>query len=378
MQLGLPVVALMLAAGDDLDVRASTEVAAYSDTNHVEVLTPSVAAHVDDPTRGWAVDGRYLLDVISAASVDIISTASQHWTEVRQAGDLRAAYKPGDYGVALNGGVSNEPDYRSLALGGTVTGDFDEKNVTLLAGYGYAHDTIGRTGTPFSIFSRDLAKHSFTASASFLIDRRTVLSLIGDGGVELGDSSKPYRYIPLFAPEVAPHVAAGATLAEVTELRAPGRVLEQRPLVRDRIGITARIAHRWHHETGRLEARLYDDSWAIAAFSSDARMLFDVSERVSLGPHLRYYVQHAANFWRLAYVGTATEVPAYRAGDRELGPLMNMTAGGSLKWLIGPRSRIDAWALGFNVDGTYSRYLADLYITHALAALESVTVEAAW
>src|SRR5271154_5302810 len=84
-------------AGDaPIEVRASSEVAGYSDTDHVAVVTPSVAGHVGNPAAGWSVDGSYLVDVISAASVDIVSTASRRWTEVRQAGHARAAYKPSE------------------------------------------------------------------------------------------------------------------------------------------------------------------------------------------------------------------------------------------------------------------------------------------
>ena len=65
-------------AGDaPIEVRASSEVAGYSDTDHVAVVTPSVAGHVGNPAAGWSVDGSYLVDVISAASVDIVSTASR-------------------------------------------------------------------------------------------------------------------------------------------------------------------------------------------------------------------------------------------------------------------------------------------------------------
>ena len=366
------------AAGGNLTERATTEMAAYSDTNHVAVLTPSIAGRIESPTAGWSIDGLYLVDVVSAASVDIISTASQRWTEVRQAGNLRGAYKSGDWDGSVQGSVSNEPDYVSYAAGATVGRDFDEKNVSLLAGYGYAHDTIGRTGTPFSVYSHTLERHAFTASASLVLDRRTVLAIIGDLGIERGDPSKPYRYIPLFAPDVAPRVPAGATLDVVTRLRGPATAIERLPLARDRFALAARLAHRFPHSTVRLEARLYDDSWSVAAFASDARLLFDVGSRWSLGPHLRYYLQSAASFWRLAYPATSAETPAYRTGDRELGPLMNLTGGGRVRWAVGPAANVDAWAIGADVEATYSRYFGDLYIAWAAGALATLTLEAKW
>ena len=94
------------------------EVALYDDTSAVRVVTSALSASVENPVSGWSADGSYLVDIISAASVDIVSTASGHWNEVRHAGTLGATYKPGDIGVSASTAVSREPDYLSLS-GGT-------------------------------------------------------------------------------------------------------------------------------------------------------------------------------------------------------------------------------------------------------------------
>jgi hypothetical protein len=366
------------AGGTALDVRASSEMAAYSDTDAVAVLTPSLSGHVGDPVAGWSVDGSYLVDVISAASVDIVSTASRRWTEVRQAGTARAAYKPRDLGVAVEGSVSSEPDYLAYAGGGYVTRDFDDKNLSIVLGYGYGHDTIGRTGTPFSVYSHSFDHHAMSAGLTRLVDRRTVLAIVANVTIESGDSSKPYRYIPLFSSEVAPSVPAGASVQDVSRLRLPESVIERLPLSRDRFGVTARLLRRMAHSTARIESTMYDDSWGLKSFSADGRDLFDVGSRFSLGPHVRYYVQSPVVFWKLAYVGTADSVPALRTGDRELGPLMNLTGGGRAQWDIGPASAPDTWSLIATLDATYTRFFDDLYITQRVSALSALTLEASW
>jgi hypothetical protein len=356
------------AAAGGLDVRASSEIAGYADSDHVAVFTPSVAGHVGNPTAGWAVDGAYLVDVISAASVDIVSTASPRWTEVRQAASARAAYKPGDLGASA----------AAYAGGGSVTQDLDDRNLTLVLGYGYGRDTIGRTGTPFSVYSHAFDHHALNAGLTRLLDRRTVVSIAADVTIESGDSSKPYRYIPLFSAQVAPSVPAGATVQEVSRLRLPDSVIERLPLSRDRIGVTARLARRLPHATTRLESTVYHDSWSLSAFSVDGRELFDLGQRGSLGPHLRYYVQSPVSFWKVGYVGTIDTVPAFRTGDRELGPLMSLTAGGWARWALGPPAAVDAWALIASFDATYTRFLDDLYITRRLSTLGAFTLEASW
>ncbi|HEX4514398.1 MAG TPA: DUF3570 domain-containing protein [Polyangiaceae bacterium] len=367
-----------VARADDIVARVATEVAGYADTDHVAVLTPSVTGRVASATAGWSVEGSYLVDVISAASVDIVSTASQRWTEVRHEGTLSAAYKPHTVGGAVLASVSSEPDYLAFAVGGTAQADFDERNVSVLVGYAYAHDTIGRTGTPFSVFSHTLEKHSVQAVMTRVVDRATLLSLALDMKFELGDPSKPYRYVPTFTSGVASSIPVGASLQVVSAMRTPERPLEQLPLERDRFALTAKLARRLRRSTVRVDARVYGDTWNLLAFTTDVRWLADLGQRWRIGPHARYHVQSAASFWKLAYVSDGTSVPAFRTGDRELGPLMSLTGGGRARYAFGSTRDPDAWALTADVDVTYTGFFDDLYITKRLSTLVSLAVEARW
>jgi hypothetical protein len=359
-----------------LDVGASSDVAGYADSDHVFVLTPMIAGRISSPTAGWSVDGSYLVDVVSAASVDIVSTASQPYTEVRQAGTLEASYQPHDLGVSVNGSVSREPDYTSVRAGGSVSQDLLEKNVTLFLGYEYGHDIAGRTGTPFSVFSNVLDTEAFKAGVTRVLDPRTVLSVIADGVFEDGDQSKPYRYIPLFAPGTI--VPDGASVSLVTNLRLAERPLEQLPLSRQRYAGSARLAHRFGtRSTLRLDERLYDDSWALKASTTDARYLVDVGSRFELGPHLRFHAQSEVSFWQRAYfLGPGMEYPALRTGDRELGPLLGATLGGSARVKLGPEAHRTAWVLGWDVNVTETHYLDDIYITDRISTVTGLSLEA--
>lgn len=357
-----------------VDVRASSEIATYADSDHVYVISPTVAANLTHPTDGWSVDGRYLVDVVSAASVDVVSAASSRFREVRHAGTLNGTYKPGDLGVSATGSVSSEPDYLSLAAGAIVTQDLLERNLTLLAGYSHDHDVAGRTGTAFSVFSRTLDVEGIKLGGTTLVDRATVFSLLGDAVLEHGDPSKPYRYVPLFAPGTL--VPRGASPDLVNRLRTSARVLEQLPLTRDRYALSTRVAHRFDTVTLRLDERLYADTWGMKATTTDARVLVDLGRRVVLGPHLRFHAQSPVSFWERAYeLRPGFDVPAIRTGDRELGPLVNLTGGTSLKWAVGPRSAPDAVVFGIEGSLTHTSYLDDLYLRERLSMLGVVSVE---
>jgi hypothetical protein len=355
-------------------VRATSDVAAYGDTDHVFVFTPSIAGTITNPTAGWTIDANYLVDVVSAASVDIVSTASRRWEEVRQAGGVDVAWKPASFGVGLSAAGSVEPDYTSLTGGLSITQDLLAKNLTLVGAYEHGHDVAGRSGTPFSVFSHDIDHDALKGGLTLVVDPATVATGVAEVDFERGDSSKPYRYIPMFAPGTS--VPKGASIDQVNALRLTERPLEQLPLSRQRYAITARVAHRYSSSTLRLEERVYDDSWSLLASTTDARFLVDTSKRFEIGPHLRLHVQKAVSFWQRAYVlNPGFDFPALRTGDRELGPLYNATAGGSARLGFGPAFDPMRWSLGADVNGTYTGYLDDLYVTYRISTVVGLTLE---
>lgn len=360
-------------------IRGATEVSAYADSDHVGVVTPEASISVDSPTTGWSGSGSYLVDVISAASVDIVSTASQAWHEVRQAGTLSVGYKPHDFGVKAAGAISSEPDYLSVTGGGTLTLDLDQKNYTALLGYSYGHDIAGRTGTPFNVFALRLNRNSFNAGLDIALDRSTLLVLIGDLVLENGDQSKPYRYIPMFAPDVAPTIPNGLNINRVNVLRLPERPREQLPLSRQRYSLTGRIAHHMHGGTIRASERIYADSWGLKASTTDARYLIEAAGgRLLVGPHVRAHVQSAVSFWKRAYTLVYNSngdwvFPRYRTGDRELGPLAAVTLGGTAAYYFGDQPLERAWSLSLDLEGSQDFYFDDLYMTSRYAALTALS-----
>ena len=363
----------------NITARASLDVGAYADSTATSVLTPSVAGTIESPTAGWGATGRYLVDVVSAASPDIVSTASPNWKEVRHAGALGLRYKPGNYGVAANASTSYTPDYLALGAGAQLTQELDEKNLTLVQSYGYGHDTIGRTGTPFSVFSRTLEYHSITLGASRVVNSGLVLGLFGDAILERGDQSKPYRYVPIFAPDVAARVPAGATATSVANTRLQARPLEQLPLERDRFALTARLAWRGDSTTLRLEERGYADSWGLRASTTDVRYFVDASRRFTIWPHARFHVQNGTSFWKRAYSATSVnDLPALRTGDRELGPLFTVGGGGGMRIALGGAGALDDLVWTTTLDGFYTAFSDAIYVTKRYSALVTTGMEVAF
>ena len=342
------------------------------------VLTPSIAARIGDDVEGWSVGGRYLVDVVSAASVDIVSTASAQWHEVRHAGSADATARFGDVTPTITGIISSEPDYFSVAGGATLALDVLDKNLTPFVGLSYGDDQVGRTDLPRQYW-REKQTVSAQLGATFVVDRSTIASLQADGIVESGYLAKPYRYVPLFSAAQAVTIQPGASIAQVNSARLDVRPAEQVPNARHRFALTGRLAHRFDQSTLRIDERAYADSWGLLASTTELRLLVDVGRRWTVWPHARFHVQNDVTFWQRAYVaptgaGGAIGVPALRTGDRELSALSTATAGGGVRFLLVDDLR-QPWSIVFEVDGSYTRYFDALYISERAAIFSTLAVE---
>jgi hypothetical protein len=365
----------------NLVVRSGTETSVYTDTDSVTVVTPTISGSVENPLSGWSVGGGYLVDVVTAASADIVATATPKWREVRHVISADAGYKPGELGGAVHASASIEPDYRALTIGATGALELYQKNVTLLFGYGYSNDTAGRGTTPFDVFSRTLERHTVNAGSSFVAGRATLVTVVADVIVEQGDQSKPYRYVPMFLPGTAAEIPVGASFDLVNSRRAHERPLERLPLSRERFALTGRFAHLFSASTLRLEERLYIDTWGLMASTTDARYIVDITQRLSLAPHVRVHVQDGVGFWRRAYeLVKDTEgrlsPPGIRTGDRELGPLRSFTSGLGVQGDLSMRAGARTWVLTLQTDGVFTSYLDALYIERRHAFFVALSLDA--
>ncbi|MDB4992903.1 MAG: hypothetical protein JWM74_335, partial [Myxococcaceae bacterium] len=369
------------AGGKNLVIRAGLEMSGYTDTNHVHVASPGMTASITSPTAGWNLGGSYLVDFVTAASPDIVSMASRHFRETRHAASLNGGYKPGLYGLSAHTNVSSEPDYLSLSAGGAVTGDFKDKLITPRLAYSYSNDTIGKRDTPFDVFHNHLDTMEFEGSVTVVMSPTSVLMVGATLTTERGDQSKLYRYVPTFSPALAGRIPTGATVDLVNFYRLPIRPVEQLPTERDRYALAGRFMHRFTSATLRLEERLYTDSWGTKASTTDMRYIQDLGRYLRVWPHVRFNAQSGANFYQLAYSAVVSNdgkvtVPTYRSGDRELAPMVTLTAGGGARIALGSPEASTQYGLTLSGDLMYSRFLNSLFVTTRTAVYGALGFEA--
>jgi hypothetical protein len=364
------------------NVRVGLEMSGYTDSTNVHVVTPAINASVVSPTGGWNVGGSYLLDMVTAASPDLVSTASRPFVEQRHAASLNGGYKLNLAQVGLNGNVSSEPDYLSRTLGANVSTELNDKLITPRLAYNFTWDTIGYRNTPFAQFSRPLTTHAIEAGVTFVMSPTTLLVTGLSMAFERGENSKLYRFVPMFDEQTATRIPPGAAVDLVNENRLNVRPRDLVPQQRDRIAVGARVNHRFPGGTLRVEQRFYTDTWGVKASSSDGRYLHDLGERLRVWPHLRIHAQSGATFYQLAYAartgqeGTPIEIPQFRTGDREASPMIGLTAGGGARIQLTSEKAAIQYAVTVTGDVLYNRYLKSLFILSRTAVWGTVAFEA--
>ncbi|MEM9693080.1 MAG: DUF3570 domain-containing protein, partial [Myxococcota bacterium] len=319
-----------IGGGSTIEATVGLEVTGYMDDNSVEVNNPGVMVNIEDPVNGWGVNASLAVDVLTAASPDIVSMASPKWQDERIAPAIGGHVKVDNWDISLSGNMSIESDY--FAYGGSVGVAVETLNKQLVPSltYSYGHDTAGRAGTPFDVYRLDLDRHGIIAAFSIVMSKRALMVPSLTYVFETGRQEKPYRYIPLFEPNV--EIENGESIESVNEQRTPVRMEERLPTTRHRFAPAVLFAYRFDGFTLRVTERLYADSWRQVATTSDFRLPIDLGDDFRITPHARFHAQSGTAFWERAYRGARLASgpyiqPNFRTGDRELGPLMNATGG---------------------------------------------------
>ena len=127
------------------------------------------------------------------------------------------------------------------------------KNVTPRVDYTYSHDVAGRTGTPFSVYSLPLTRHSLDAGLELILDRETLVTLSADAIFESGHQEKPYRWLPMSRPASCVPAAAPQAIGGRSNTRR-GRVAENTPTTRQRFAFDATGSAPRRHDVHHLRA----------------------------------------------------------------------------------------------------------------------------
>jgi len=304
-----------------LGTRIASKVAYYTDDDGLTVVTPiiSVDQKIFDAS---SISLEYDADVLSAATVDVRTSATEKFEEVRHgmalAGTHRVLSWQTDLSAALS--YSKEYDYESVTVGAGFAKELLQKNVTVGAGYSYVSNRVGRSHTPFGNFEEHLDIHAVNASFTQLLSKSAYLQLSGSVILARGYQASVYRYVPLFSEgSLDPSQLSETTLLDGTVrplLRAPERL----PRSRTRGAGVVRLNQQfpWRMVLA-ADYRLYADSWSLSSHTISVNLYQPIGSNVVLRLRNRFYLQTKADFYeREYYVSNTNAAPEFYTLDREL------------------------------------------------------------
>ncbi len=243
--------------------------------------------------------------------------------------------------------ASSEHDYRSLGVNGSITRDFNRRNTTVGIAASYSADRVTPVGgfydplttvgtVPQNQGQDRLARfegrrkkvYDLVLSLTQVLDRKTVLRVNGTLGRSSGYLTDPYKIVS----EVLPPDSIDA--GEPVE-----NYYENRPGVRSRQAVLAELRRLMFGAGVNLSYRFYTDDWGIQSHEADFGVHSDFGSVGAFQPHVRWYYQSSADFYRLFLV-QGQSLPAYVSADSRLAAFHAITTGVTYAVPVNPRSRL--------------------------------------
>jgi hypothetical protein len=264
------------------------------------VVAPEVRARLVSP-EGVEIQGGYLIDAITSASIAAGVQEDIRFTEVRNQGSLSVGreFHLGDAQLRLgtSGRLSHEPDYIATAVSTFGSLSLNQRTTILSLSLTYVHDNVGSvlrggearvddTGRDLSDRGRQGELEAFTAVLTWNQVLSPVATLVTSYQLvrNWGYLQNPYR-----------RARVGGGLQS-----------EAHPNQRTRHTLTGRLAY-FFPETStaiHLGYRAYADDWNIAAINPELRIYQMIGRSAMIRAQYRYYDQLESFFFQPEYAGT--------------------------------------------------------------------------
>jgi hypothetical protein len=340
----------------------------YSERDRVSLVEGTVEAtwdRGDERTLSFtatadALTGSSPNGAVPSAQVQTFTSPSGHGTYVAQPGsqpldpsfhDSRialglAGVQPLASDLRLSWGARGSSEYDYTSMGGELglERDFNLRNTTLAAGLAYNHDISKPVGgvpvagafIPAWPVRKRVEGTSDTKEVLDLqlgvtqvLTRRSLLRTNLVLGMEDGYLNDPYKLVSVVDP------VTGAPVADADRRYRS----EARPDSRRRWAwYTAWQQGIADADVLRLSYRLYGDDWGMVSHTIDGFYRWQFTPRMFLEPHVRGYLQTAADFYRTSL--PADQWPGEFSADYRLADMRTGSLGLTWGMDLGPRSEV--------------------------------------
>ncbi len=274
------------------------------DGGGVEIDGPSILVR-KKVGKSVSIVGNYYVDMVSSASIDVITTASPY-TEERKQWSLGMDYLRGNTTMRVNYISSEESDYDAETVSFSVSQDMFGDLTTLTLGYALGDDLVRRSDDPS--FERNLDKQTYSIGVTQILTKKLISTLNFETVTDEGYLNNPYRsvrYADLgsalgysFEPELYPNTRTSNALG-----------LRARYYLPYRAAIEA-------------EYRFFTDTWDIEGHTAALTYIHPWGDFTFTGK-FRYHTQTGAHFYSDLF--SRSEATNFRGRDKELSALQSYT-----------------------------------------------------
>ncbi len=274
------------------------------DGGGVEIDGPSILVR-KKIGKSVSVVGNYYVDMVSSASIDVITTASPY-TEERKQWSLGMDYLRGNTTMRVNYVSSEESDYDAETVSFSVSQDMFGDLTTLTLGYALGDDLVRRSDDPS--FERNLDKQIYSIGLTQVLTKNLISTLNFETITDEGYLNNPYRsvrYTDLgsalgysFEPELYPNTRTSNALG-----------------LRARYYLPYRAAIEG-------EYRYFIDTWDIEGHTAALTYIHPWGDFTFTGK-FRYHTQTGAHFYSDLF--SRSEATNFRGRDKELSALQSYT-----------------------------------------------------
>lgn len=277
----------------------------YQDSDHTFISTNTVALRGTIKDR-VTVRAQYLADIVTSASVDVVSAATTAFDETRHELGGSLTYADGTRTVGASYVYSDENDWTSHSIRVSAAHDFFDHQLTVGAGGSITFNAVFRSAD--ENFRENLTQGSGSVDATVIPSPVDLINATYTLMVLSGYQASPYRYVYLASPAISYFTYSNP------EVVPEGRI-------RHALGIRWN-RHVFSDSAIRSNVRGYIDDWGIASATAGVEYV------IGFGPFetaasVRGYIQNSARFYQPRY----DKPMRYMTADRELSGFVDAFGG---------------------------------------------------
>ncbi len=279
----------------------------------VEIDGPSILVR-KSVGKSVSVSANYYVDIISSASIDVITTASPY-TEERTQYSLSMDYLRGNTTMSMGFTSSVESDFDAASYNLSIAQDMFGDLTTLTLSYGYGDDTVRRSDDPN--FFRDNTRQNYGVGITQILTRNLITAVNVEVITDEGFLNNPYRSVR--------YLDAGSSLGY-------GFEAELYPHTRSSNAVGIRAKYYLPYRAAlAVQYRFFTDTWDIDGHTASIAYTHPWRDFIFTTKY-RWHDQTGAHFFRDIF--SRAGATNFRGRDKELSPLTSQTAKFSIAYEI--------------------------------------------